>query len=406
MNDVTGPRDANAPGPRSFDKRILFALFISGFATFAQVFDVQAILPHLSSSLRIPPSTAALTISATTIGIAASVLPWAALSDRIGRIQVLKISLIATAAVSLITPFLPSFEAILINRSLTGIALGGVPAIAMTYLTEELALSRVAVAAGIYVSGNTVGGVFGRLVAGSISELSTWRMGLLAVAVVGAMSVITFLILIPPARGFTRARGKGGTVRAVTLHLRSQDLQPVYVLGFLIMGVFAATYNYVSFRLLEAPMNVSPEIVSLVFLTYFVGAASAQYSSRLSRRLPIHRIFVCGGFLFCGGLLLMLIPTTTALAVGLALFTAGCFAFHAVLGGLSGMRATVHRAQSTALYQLSWLLGTAVLGWLLGIVLEHYSWNGFIAATFLIGVLCTVIGSRSGRPPLTRTLAS
>ena len=67
--------------------RLLAALFCAGVATFAQLYSPQAVLPLISADLRIGAAEAALTISASTVGLAIGVIPWSTLADRIGRVR-------------------------------------------------------------------------------------------------------------------------------------------------------------------------------------------------------------------------------------------------------------------------------------------------------------------------------
>jgi len=382
-------------------RRLVGALFVSGFATFAQVFDVQAVLPLLSRELDISPATAALTISVTTMGIAASVLPWASLADRIGRSAVLRLSLGLTAIISLLTPFMPTVELLIANRALTGVLLGGVPAIAMTYLNEEIAPRFVTVAAGTYVAGNTVGGVFGRLVAGPLGEATSWRWGLLTVAMVGALGAALFYLLLPPAHGFQRQekRSARDILTLVAGHLRDPALARVYVMGFLGMGMFAAVYNYLAFHVAEPPFDLPPGVSSLLFLAYFIGAGSAQVSTRLSMRWGPHRVMTTGALLMLVGLGLMALPYLVAVVAGLVVFTVGAFCVHPVASSQSGQLPTHARSQSTALYQLSWLGGTALIGWVFGLVYDGIGWTALIGFAGVLALVSAFVARGTARPP-------
>src|SRR3954452_7647987 len=84
--------------------RLLAALFCAGIATFAQLYSPQAVLPLISADLHIGAAAAALTISASTIGLAIGVIPWSTVADRIGRVRAISISVAVAAAVGLIVP--------------------------------------------------------------------------------------------------------------------------------------------------------------------------------------------------------------------------------------------------------------------------------------------------------------
>ena len=162
--------------------RILAGLSFAGVATFAQLYSTQAVLPLLASDLQVSAAEAALTISLATVGLAVTVIPWSFLADRIGRVRAMTWGICVATVLGLLVPLAGSFQLLLALRLLEGMALGGIPAIAIAYLNEEVTKAHAAVAAGSYVAGNTLGGLAGRLVAGPAAEArgqaggpSSWR---------------------------------------------------------------------------------------------------------------------------------------------------------------------------------------------------------------------------------------
>ena len=155
-------------------RRILAGLAFAGVATFAQLYSTQAVLPLLAADLRVSAAEAALTISLATVGLALTVLPWSFLADRIGRVRAMMWGISAATVLGLLVPLSANFGMLLVLRLLEGMALGGIPAIAIAYLNEEVSKAHVAIAAGSYVAGTTLGGLSGRLVAGPAGELWGW----------------------------------------------------------------------------------------------------------------------------------------------------------------------------------------------------------------------------------------
>ena len=64
-------------------------------------------------------------------------------------------------------------------RALAGLTLGGVPAVAMAYLSEEMHAKAIGLAMGLYISGNSLGGMSGRLVTGAVTDFSSWRVAIM-----------------------------------------------------------------------------------------------------------------------------------------------------------------------------------------------------------------------------------
>ena len=131
--------------------RLLAALFCAGVATFAQLYSPQAVLPLIAADLGIGAASAALMVSASTVGLAIGVIPWSTLADRIGRVKAISISVTGATTVGLLVPFAPTFQLLLAGRFLEGLIVGGVPAIAVAYLTEEIDPVHAARAAGTFL---------------------------------------------------------------------------------------------------------------------------------------------------------------------------------------------------------------------------------------------------------------
>ena len=149
-------------------RKVLGGLAFAGVATFAQLYSTQAVLPVMAAELRVTAAEAALTISLATVGLAVTVIPWSFLADRIGRVRAMTWGISAATVLGLMVPLATSFPVLLGLRMLEGMALGGIPAIAIAYLNEEINRAHAAMAAGSYVAGTTLGGLAGRLVAGPV----------------------------------------------------------------------------------------------------------------------------------------------------------------------------------------------------------------------------------------------
>ena len=87
----------------------------------------------------------------------------------------MKIALVATIVIGLLMTLSPNIGVLLGLRLLEGAALGGVPALAITYLNEEVSRKSAVIVAGTYVSGTALGGLIGRVLAGPLAELVDWR---------------------------------------------------------------------------------------------------------------------------------------------------------------------------------------------------------------------------------------
>lgn len=394
QNAAPAPNDAlphwggHAKGSRAYG-RILAGLSCAGVATFAQLYSTQAVLPLLATDLDITAAEAALTISLATVGLAATVIPWSFLADRIGRVRAMMWGICAATVLGLMVPLAGNFGMLLTLRLLEGMALGGIPAIAIAYLNEEVTKAHAALAAGSYVAGTTLGGLAGRLVAGPVGELWGWRAAALAVSVLATLAAAAFLILVPKARGFTPARAAGLRAALGTLagHVRSIRLLALYIQAFLMMGGFVAIYNYLGFRLSGAPFGLPATLISLIFLAYLSGTFSSRWAAGLTVRFGRRNVLLAGLALAMAGLALTLTPFLVLILSGLVVFTGGFFAAHSIGSGWTGAIANTGRAQAASLYNLAYYLGSSLLGWAGGLLFQAWGWNALAGAVMVLACL-------------------
>ncbi|MFD4815033.1 MFS transporter, partial [Streptomyces sp. NPDC058418] len=119
-----------SPGGPGY-RRMSFALFAAGVATFALLYSTQALLPAISADLGVTAGQASWTVSAATGALALFVLPLSALSERFGRRTLMTASLVIAVVVGLLVPFAPGPEWLVALRAVQGAALAGIPASAM-----------------------------------------------------------------------------------------------------------------------------------------------------------------------------------------------------------------------------------------------------------------------------------
>ncbi|MFE2646725.1 MFS transporter [Streptomyces nigra] len=389
-----------APGGPGY-RRMSFALFLAGVATFALLYSTQALLPLISDEFGVAASQASWTVAAATGGLALFVLPMSALSERYGRRTVMTGSLAVAVAVGVAVPFAPNLTALVVLRAVQGAALAGLPASATAYLAEEVRPKALITAIGLFVAGNSVGGMSGRVITGWVAQEWGWRV---AVGVIGALAVacaVAFRLLLPAPRHFTpgslRPRVLARTVRD---HLSDPLLRRLYAIGALFMTVFGGVYTVIGYRLTEAPFSLPQGIVGSIFLVYLVGTVSASTAGRLVNRLGRRGALYAGAATTAVGLLATLAGSLPLVLLGLVLITAGFFAGHAVASSAVSRTATHGRAQASALYQSAYYVGSSA-GSTVGAVAFHAGgWGGTVGVGLLavVGVVAiTLLGTRAAR---------
>jgi YNFM family putative membrane transporter len=397
---LPAPTEATLPGTSTSDPRHLpgspglrrtqLALFGAGLATFLLLYSTQALLPNLSANLHLTPGQASWTVSAASIGLAVAVIPISALSERFGRTRIMSIAVFAAVAIALVLPFTGDLATLTALRALQGVALAGLPATAMAFLAEEVHPSALPSAMGLYVAGNSIGGMSGRLLSGVVAGAYGWRAGLAAVAVASLLCAIAFRVLIPRARCFRPGPVNPRALwHTVTGHVTNPLLGRLFALGLLFMTVFGAVYTVLGYRLVAAPFNLPQALASSIFVVYLVGTVASAASARIGARLGRRGALYAAVATTSAGLLLTLPESLPLTLLGLVLITAGFFTGHCVASAAVGRTATHGRAQASALYLAAYYIGNS-LGGAVGASAYHADgWGGTVAVALTAMLLAT-----------------
>ncbi|NIJ06504.1 YNFM family putative membrane transporter [Sphingomonas vulcanisoli] len=380
-------------------RRLTIAMLFAGFSTFALLYSVQPLLPLFAAEYRLSAAAASLAVSLTTGPLAFAILAAGLISDRIGRRPIMVAAMLAASALTFLAALAPGWIALLALRLLTGLALAGVPAVAMAYVAEEVHGESVGAAMGLYIAGSALGGMGGRLIASVVADLGGWRMALGVVGVVGLAMAEAFRRLAPPSRRFVRQAhsrsGGGGPL------VRDPALLLLYAQGFLLMGIFVTLYNYAGFRLLAPPYALSQSEVGAIFLLYVLGSVSSAWFGTLAGRIGRRRIFWLPVVILIGGAGLTAAHPLALIVLGIALTTIGFFGAHSIASAWVGRRAQGRRGQAAAFYLFAYYMGSSLLGSLGGIAWTRDGWTGVSLFCISLGLIALIgAGLLALIPPL------
>ena len=388
---------AGSPAYRS----ISLALFLAGFATFSLLYCVQPVLPELAAHFGLGAAGSSLALSVSTACLALAIFFGGALSEGRDKRRWMFVAMALAALCNVAAALAPSWGLLLLARGLGGVLLGGVPAVAMAYLADEIHPRGLGLAMGLYVGGTAFGGMVGRIGMSALADHFGWRVALAGLGVLGLLAAVGFVLLLPRTSGLPAcARGALDVrhhLRVWGAHLRTPGLPLLFALAFLLMGVFVSLFNYAGFRLALPPYGLSQTQIGLVFATYLFGIAASPAAGALADRLGRAPVLLGGVALMCAGVLLSAALPLAASIAGIALLTFGFFVAHAVASGWVGVRAHASKGHASALYLLAYYLGSSVLGTAGGWFWEHGRWPGMVAFSLALLVVALGLGLRLRR---------
>jgi YNFM family putative membrane transporter len=289
-------------------------------------------------------------------------------------------AMILAAALNIAAALAPNWHMLLLARAAEGFALGGVPAVGMTYLAEEIPAGQLGFAMGIYIAGNAFGGMCGRVGTGILTEYASWRVALFVVGVVGLIAAAGFLLLLPPSRHFTRRQGLQPRYHLLAWsgHMRNPALPMLFALGFIFMGAFVTIYNYAGFRLMASPYRLTQTELGLIFSVYVFGITASSVAGWLADRFGRFSTMLAGICVFVFGIALTAMHGVPCIILGIAGVTIGFFAAHSVASGWVGRLAAGNKGHASSLYLLAYYLGSSLAGSAGGWFWAKGGWNGVV----------------------------
>lgn len=375
------------------------AFFLVGFASFSLIYCAQPLLTQFTVAYHVSPTQSALALSVTTGLLAFAILLMSAVADRFTRRSVLFTSMVGAALLTVAVSLAPTWPLVLLARAAVGLVLGGVPAVAMAALAEVIDSRALGRAMGVYVGGTAFGGMIGRVGVGAMMEVTSWRVALAVLAGTCLLAAVGFRWLLPATpRADRRTETRlGDHVRIWWQHLSFELLQPLFVLGFLNLGVFVAVFNYLGFRLTVTPYHLSHAQMSLLFAAYLFGVVASPLSGAVADRFGRAKVVIFGVLTSLLGLLMTLAAPLTAVVLGVILMTCGFFVTHAVVSGWVGLVAPSHRGHASALYLLAYYLGSSIVGLSGGLFWSAGGWSavaGYVGVLLLLALRFAVLARR------------
>ncbi|WP_123656632.1 MFS transporter [Salinisphaera japonica] len=393
--------DVSSRGPRYLErgsgeyKKANLALFAAGFATFSSMYSVQPLMPLFSDAFGVSAAVSSLSLSVTTGVLAFTLFAAGLMSGAIDRKKIMMGSLIASALLSLVAAAAPGWNSLLVARALEGFALGGVPALAIAYLSEEIKPADLGTATGLYIAGTAIGGMGGRVIAGFVADIAGWRVAMATLGAIGLVAAVVFIVLLPNSRNFIAQKGLSIREHAgpVAAHVRHRALPWVFFCGFTFMGAFVSVYNYIAYRLAEPPFSLGQGAIGAVFTIYIFGVFTSAMAGRVADRAGRPPVLLAGVLLMGVGLAVMWPDSIMAVVIGIGLLTIGFFAGHSTASGWVGLLAEHGKGHAAGLYLLGYYLGSSLIGALGGLFWAHSAWAGVTAmvAVVLVAALAATL---------------
>jgi predicted MFS family arabinose efflux permease len=237
-------------------------LYLGPFATMADRFAVAPLLIPIAVSFHV--SLAVASGAASLYYLAYGLMPslWGLLSDRVGRVQIMRLTLAGTAVADVLSALAPNLTVLLVARFVTGGLACGVMPTTLVYIGDRFpfnvrqqAITRVLVFVALGTAAGTIG-------AGVAAHLLSWRVFFFIPAAV--MAVLAVVLKRVPES--LNVRSSQNPLQQIGSVLRNRWAVFLLALSILVGAVMFGFVTYLA-PALEAS-GQSPAIAGIVVGSY------------------------------------------------------------------------------------------------------------------------------------------
>ncbi|HEU0311049.1 MAG TPA: MFS transporter [Sphingomicrobium sp.] len=380
---IASPLPALTPG-----RSLLIAVI--GFLTLVDLFATQAILPSLAAEYGVTPSEIGVAANSTTLGMAVAGLLVGAFSANVERKRAILVSLLLLAIPTAALAYAPNLTIFSLLRVIQGLFMAAAFTLTLTHLAERCE-HRTATALAAYVTGVVASNLIGRLTAAFVAGLVGATSSFLFFAmlnVAGALLIGVALHRNEPEAMSSSARFWSPWLR----HFADPALLRTFAIGFLILFGFIGVFTYVGFVLMGPPHTLSMGALGLVFLVFAPSMVTTPAAGRITNRYGPGLTVPVSLAVALGGLALLIVPSLTAIIIGMTLVGIGTFFAQAVATGHVGRIADSDKAAASGLYLSSYYCGGLAGAAVVGFLFDRFGWNAAVAGVAIALGIAAYLG--------------
>jgi SHS family lactate transporter-like MFS transporter len=271
-------------------KHVVVAAFLGWTLDAFDFFLMVFVLKDIAKEFGVAVSAVALGITLTLAMRPVGALIFGRLADRYGRRPTLMANVLCFSLFGLLSGFAPTLTALLVLRTLFGVAMGGEWGVGSALTMESIPASSRGAVSGLLQAGYPSGYLLAAVVYGLFYEQLGWR-GMFFVGVAPALLVLYIRAQVPESPAWTAARERPRTKLLATL--KTHWKLSLYAIALMTAFNFFShgTHDlYPTF--LQVQRKLDTKTVSLIAIVYNIGAilgglAAGALSERYGRRRMI-----------------------------------------------------------------------------------------------------------------------
>jgi len=385
------------------------ALFLLSFAGFASASNMRASDPLLESIGRhfgVTPGSAAVVLTAYSLGYGLFQLAHGPLGDRYGKARMIAMMSALSAIGSLASALAPTLELLAIGRLLTGITSGAMVPLMMAWVGDSVPYERRQPALARTLIGAWLGTASGAAAGGFLAEYFGWQFIYGIFAMVFLVAAVLVSLEMRTNHYLGRAAGSANSLAEAFLRIGPVVRLPMarFVLVIVCLeGVFLMSPTFFAPLHMQVAFGAGPGLAGAQLFANAAGALSfAALAPRIVRRLGESGMLLIGGLITVATFLgLAYAPSIAVMFVCMYFTGLGNFMMHNTMQVLATQMAPQARGTAVGLLAGFTFLGQGAGAWIWGGVVDGYGTTSvFLAAS--VGMLLLAVGARWGYARLAR----
>jgi len=249
----------------------LIALALGGFGIGLTEFVIMGLLPEVAADFQVSEATAGWLISGYALAVVVGALLLTAAVTRFERKPVLAVLMLLFIAGNLISALAPDYSMMMIGRIVAALAHGAFFGIGAVVAADMVAPTKKAGAIAIMFTGLTAANVLGVPFGTMLGQAAGWRSTFWAITVIGIISLVGILTLVPKTGSGDAAPG---SLRSELRAFRSGQVWLSILVTILGYGGMFGAFTYIAFTLTEVTgfaASTVPWLLIVFGIGLFIG---------------------------------------------------------------------------------------------------------------------------------------